>query len=93
MAIRRYLQQGFTYTLQGPLLPSGSAAVEEFLFVNRQGSCEASASALAVLLRAAGIPTRLVVGYATGANNVLTGYYEVRNSTHAWVEIFQAGVG
>jgi transglutaminase-like putative cysteine protease len=93
-AIRRYLQQGFTYTLQAPLLPSGADAVDEFLFSSRQGSCEAFASTLAVLSRAAGVPARLVTGYATGSYNVFTGYYEVRNSdAHAWVEIFQPGAG
>lgn len=94
MAIRRFFQRGFTYTLQAPLLPDGADAVDDFLFVTRQGSCEMFASATAVLLRATGVPARLVTGYTTGAYNVLTGYYEVRNSdAHAWVEIFQPGVG
>ena len=93
-AIRRYLQHGFTYTLQAPLLPDHADAVDEFLFVTRQGSCETFASALAVLLRAAGVPARLVTGYTTGSYNVFTGYYEVRNSdAHAWVEMFQPGAG
>src|SRR3989441_12292739 len=93
-AIRRYLRREFTYTLQAPLLPDRADAVDEFLFVTRQGSCETFASTLAVLLRAAGIPARLVTGYTTGSYNVLTGYYEVRNSdAHAWVEMFQPGAG
>ena len=93
-AIRRYLQHGFTYTLQAPLLPDRADAVDEFLFVTHQGSCELFASALAVLLRAAGIPARLVTGYTTGSYNVFTGYYDVRNSdAHAWVEMFQPGAG
>ena len=93
-AIRRYLQHGFTYTLQAPLLPDRADAVDEFLFVTHQGSCEMFASALAVLVRAAGIPARLVTGYTTGSYNVFTGYYDVRNSdAHAWVEMFQPGAG
>jgi transglutaminase-like putative cysteine protease len=93
-AIYHYFQNGFTYTLQAPELPEGADAVDTFLFVTRQGSCEIFASAMAVLLRAAGIPTRLVTGYATGTYNILTGYYEVRNSdAHAWVEIFHPGIG
>jgi hypothetical protein len=88
------LQHGFTYTLQAPLLPDRADAVDEFLFVTHQGSCETFASALAVLLRAAGVPARLVTGYTSGSYNVLTGYYEVRNSdAHAWVEMFQPGAG
>jgi len=93
-AIRRYLASGFAYTLQAPPLPARADAVDEFLFVTRQGSCEIFASAMAVLLRAAGVPARLVTGYTTGTYNLFTGYYEVRNSdAHAWVEIFQPGVG
>src|SRR3989454_1598074 len=93
-AIRRYLRREFTYTLQAPLLPDRADAVDEFLFVTRRGSCETFASTPAVLLRAAGIPARLVTGYTTGAYNVFTGYYEVRNSdAHAWVEMFQPGAG
>src|SRR5207245_1291131 len=76
------------------LLPDRADAVDEFLFVTHQGSCELFGSALAVLLRAAGIPARLVTGYTTGSYNVFTGYYDVRNSdAHAWVEMFQPGAG
>ncbi len=93
-AIQRYLATGFSYTLQAPPLSAGADAVDEFLFVTRQGSCEIFASAMAVLLRAAGVPARLVTGYTTGTYNIFTGYYEVRNSdAHAWVEVFQPGVG
>jgi len=93
-AIYYYFQNGFSYSLQAPGLPEGADAVDTFLFVTRQGSCEMFASAMAVLLRAAGIPARLVTGYATGTYNILTGYYEVRNSdAHAWVEIFHPGIG
>ncbi|MDQ7820992.1 MAG: transglutaminaseTgpA domain-containing protein [Armatimonadota bacterium] len=94
VAVADYLRRCCTYTLQAPPLPPGADAVDHFLFVTRQGSCEAFSSALAVLLRAAGVPARLVTGYTTGAYNRLTGYYEVRNSdAHAWVEVFQPGVG
>jgi transglutaminase-like putative cysteine protease len=94
MAIYHYFQNGFTYTLQAPELPEGADAVDTFLFITREGSCEMFASAMAVLLRGAGIPARLVTGYATGTYNALTGYYEVRNSdAHAWVEIFHPGIG
>ncbi len=94
MAIHEYFQRDFSYTLQAPPLPDRADAVDEFLFVTRRGSCEAFASALAVLLRSAGVPARLVTGYTAGAYNALTGYYEVRNSdAHAWVEVFQPGAG
>lgn len=94
IAINRFLWHDFTYNLQAPPLPERADAVDHFLFVSRQGACEAFASAMAVLLRASGVPARLVTGYTAGAYNVFTGYYEVRNSdAHAWVEMYQPGVG
>lgn len=94
VAVGRFLVTGYQYNLQAPLIPAGTDAVEHLLFVSKEGSCEAFASAMAVLLRAAGVPARLVTGYTTGSYNLLTGYYDVRNSdAHAWVEVFVAGVG
>ena len=49
---------------------------------------------MAVLLRADGIPTRIVTGYGPGERNPFTGYYEVRSSdAHAWVEVYYPGYG
>jgi transglutaminase-like putative cysteine protease len=94
LAVNRYLLVDYAYDLQAPLLSPGMDAVDHFLFVSRRGSCEAFASAMAVLLRAAGVPARLVTGYAPGRYNVLTGYYEVRNSdAHAWVEAYLPRAG
>jgi transglutaminase-like putative cysteine protease len=94
LAVNRYLLTGYTYDLQAPPLASGADAVDHFLFASRRGSCEMFASAMAVLLRSAGVPARLVTGYAPGAYNVLTGYYDVRNSdAHAWVEVFLPRAG
>src|SRR5207245_7418055 len=51
-------------------------------------------SAMAVLLRAEGIPTRIVTGYGAGERNALTGYFEVRQAdAHAWVEVYYPRVG
>ncbi len=94
VAVNRYLLSGYTYNLQAPLLPTGADAVDHFLFDSKQGACETFASAMAVLLRAAGVPARLVTGYTSGQYNILTGYYEVRNSdAHAWVEVYLPRVG
>lgn len=93
-AINQFLIERYRYSLQAPPLPAGADAVDQFLFEMGQGSCETFASAMAVLLRAAGVPARLVTGYTTGSYSVLTGYYEVRNSdAHAWVEAFIPRVG
>ena len=49
---------------------------------------------MAVLLRADGIPTRLVTGYGPGSRNTFTGYFEVRQSdAHAWVEVYYPSIG
>ena len=52
-------------------------AVDHFLFDTRKGYCEHIASAMAILLRAAGIPARFVVGFGPGEHNLFTGYYDV----------------
>lgn len=70
-----------------PLL--GRNSVDEFLFETRRGFCEHYASAFAVLMRAAGIPARIVTGYVGGELNELSGYYVIRQSdAHAWTEIW-----
>jgi transglutaminase-like putative cysteine protease len=94
LAINRHLLVAYSYDLQAPPLPRGADAVDQFLFVSRRGSCEIFASAMAVLLRAAGVPARIVTGYAPGRYNVFTGYYEVENAdAHAWVEVFLPRAG
>lgn len=83
---------GYRYSLRG--LPTGERALEQFLFENRQGHCEFFASAFAVLLRAAGVPCRLVGGYVGGEYNQLGGYYLVtEDMAHVWVEAWIEGSG
>lgn len=78
----------FHYTLQPQLL--GDAPVDEFLFSSRAGFCEHYAAAFVVLMRAAGIPARVVTGYLGGEMN--THYMIVRQSdAHAWAEAFIDG--
>ncbi|MEW6060289.1 MAG: transglutaminaseTgpA domain-containing protein [Actinomycetota bacterium] len=94
MAVQQWLQRNTTYNLDIPRDPPGVAAVDEFLFVRRQGFCEHIASGMAVLLRAVGVPTRFVTGYGPGERNLLTGYFEVREAdAHAWIEVLYPGVG
>jgi protein-glutamine gamma-glutamyltransferase len=79
--------QPFAYTLTPP--PLGAQPVDEFLFETREGFCEHYASALTVLLRAAGLPARVVTGYQGGELNAIGGYYIVRQSdAHAWTEVW-----
>jgi transglutaminase-like putative cysteine protease len=94
MAVQGWLQTNTQYDLTVPREPDGVDAVDHFLFVTRRGFCEHIAAAMAVLLRADGIPTRVVTGYGPGERNPFTGYYEVRNSdAHAWVEVNYPGYG
>ncbi len=93
-AVQTWLRRNTTYNLDIPPDPPGVDAVDRFLFETREGFCEHIASAMAVLLRAAGIPTRLVTGFGPGDRNPFTGYWEVRASdAHAWVEVFYPGAG
>ena len=92
-ALTLFREQQFFYTLQPPILASGDP-VDEFLFSTRRGFCEHYASAFTTLMRAAGIPARVVTGYQGGARNLIGGYYTVRQSdAHAWAEVWLAGQG
>lgn len=80
-------REGFVYTLQPPLL--GEHPVDEFLFAARSGFCEHYASAFAVVMRAAGIPARIVTGYLGGEVNPIGAYLIVRQAdAHAWTEVW-----
>jgi hypothetical protein len=69
--------------------PEDRDAIDYLLFDTQQGYCNYYASAMVVLARSAGIPARLVVGYAGGELEKETGLYAVRQrDTHAWVEVF-----
>src|SRR5438067_1064945 len=88
-----FLRKGrFTYTLEPPLL--GADPVDEFLFETKAGFCEHFASAFTVLMRAAGIPARVVTGYQGGDLNPVDQIITVRQSdAHAWTEVFLPGRG
>jgi transglutaminase-like putative cysteine protease len=86
-AITQFNREGFAYTLEPP--PLGVDAVDDFLFDTRKGFCEHYASSFVFLMRAAGIPARVVTGYQGGEPNVLGGYTIVRQSdAHAWAEVW-----
>ena len=87
-----FRQQPFVYTKQPPLLPDDP--IDQFLFETRQGFCEHYASAFTFLMRAAGIPARIVTGYQGGEFNSLGDYLIVRQSdAHAWTEVWITGKG
>ncbi len=85
-------REPFYYTLQPPRL--GDNPADEFLFETRRGFCEHYASSFALLMRLAGIPSRVVVGYLGGEANPIGDYMIVRQSdAHAWVEVWIEGQG
>lgn len=90
--VESYVRSSAKYTLDSPVPKDGEDAVDDFLFVSHLGFCEQFASAEVVLLRAAGIPARLVTGFASppsgGPSRPLRG-----DEAHAWVEAYVPGVG
>ena len=86
-ALRYFNQERFHYSLEAPLL--GTHSVDDFLFDTRTGFCEHYASTFAVMMRMAGIPTRIVTGYQGGWYSELGNYVLVRQSdAHAWTEVW-----
>ena len=82
-----FRNQPFRYTLSPP--PLGRDQVDDFLFATRAGFCEHYASAFVVILRAAGIPARVVTGYQGGEINPVDNLLTVRQSdAHAWAEVY-----
>ena len=83
---------GYQYTLTPPRL--GRESIDEFLFDTRQGYCEHYASAFVFLMRALGVPSRVVTGYQGGEINPVDGFVTVRQSdAHAWSEVWLTGRG
>jgi transglutaminase-like putative cysteine protease len=87
-----FRRDSFSYTLQPPL--AGRDMVDDFLFTSKAGFCEHYAGAYVVLMRAMGVPARVVTGYQGGEINPLDGYLTVRQSdAHAWAEIWLPAEG
>lgn len=90
--LRHFNQQPYGYTLRPP--PVGSEIVDDFLFETLNGFCIHYAGAMTFVLRAAGIPSRVVAGYQGGEINPAGNYLSVRQlDAHAWVEYWVAERG
>ncbi len=90
--LKMFHTEAFFYTLTPPRL--GADPVDGFLFDTRRGFCGHYASAFAALMRAAGIPARVVTGYQGGTYNRFAGYWILRQSdAHAWDEVWIEGPG
>lgn len=90
--LQRFNREPFAYTLKPPA--TGADGVDDFLFDTRSGFCAHYAGAMAFVLRAAGIPARVVAGYQGGELNPAGNYLLVHQfDAHAWVEYWQPEQG
>ncbi|KAB3527695.1 transglutaminase TgpA family protein [Alkaliphilus serpentinus] len=86
--IRNYLRENYKYSLEPTSTPDGKDFVEYFLFEEKEGYCTYFATAMAILLRTQGIPSRYVEGYMLPSEEK-DGTYEVtQRNAHAWVEAY-----
>ncbi|WP_042880673.1 transglutaminase TgpA family protein [Cupriavidus necator] len=91
-ALRLFAAAPFAYTLRPP--PLGREQVDSFVFDTRRGFCEHYAGSFVFLMRAAGVPARVVTGYQGGEYNPIGRHYVVRQSdAHAWAEVWLDGRG
>jgi len=91
-ALAYFNREGFQYTLSPP--PLGAQEIDDFLFETRKGFCEHYASSFVFLMRAAGVPARVVTGYQGGEYSDIGKYFIVRQSdAHAWAEVWLRGRG
>src|SRR5207247_2605025 len=91
IAIKHYLEDNYAYSTTD-LPQSEDDPVSAFLFEKKRGHCEYFATSMALLLRSAGIPSRLVNGFLEGEYNELGDFYVVRQSdAHSWVEVYFDG--
>lgn len=82
-----WIKADFSYTLVTP--PPGRDPVDEFLFGYKAGFCQHFSSAFVVLMRNAGVPARVVTGFAGGTRNRVGDYWVVRRmDAHAWAEVW-----
>ena len=92
MVLQRLRTGGYRYTLEPGLY--GTHTADEFWFDRKAGFCEHIASSFVLLMRAMGVPARVVTGYQGGELNSVDGMWTIRQSdAHAWSEVWMAGSG
>jgi hypothetical protein len=90
--LKHFKNEAFSYTLEPPILQDQDG-MDDFLFNTRAGFCEHYATSFVLLMRAAGLPARVVTGYLGGERHP-DGYWIVRQGdAHAWAEVWLEGQG
>lgn len=93
-AIEQYLSKNYKYSYTPGNLPEGRDFVDYFLFDVKEGYCTYYATAMCILTRCIGIPSRYVEGYILPPTPIKDNLYEVTNQqAHAWVEVYFEGIG
>jgi protein-glutamine gamma-glutamyltransferase len=93
LVVQQRLRQDFVYSLEQPSAGTRDP-LDHFLFETQEGHCEFFATAMALLLRSQGIPTRVVNGFHGGDFNPAGDYFIVRQRhAHSWVEVYFPGLG
>lgn len=86
--LNHFSRRHFSYTLRPPTT-AGRNSIDEFMFTTRQGFCEHYAQSFAVIMRAAGLPARIVTGYQGAEYNPQGGFWQIRaKDAHAWTEVW-----
>lgn len=93
LAIEQWLKTNLSYSLRMES-PGRTEPIHFFLFERKQGHCEYFSSAMAIMLRTVGVPTRNVNGFLGGEWNEYNDYIAVRaGDAHSWVEVYFGGAG
>ncbi|MEW8660531.1 MAG: DUF3488 and transglutaminase-like domain-containing protein [Candidatus Thiodiazotropha endolucinida] len=94
IALEQHLRRNYAYDFDSIFKSQQHTPLSQFLFETKKGHCEYFASALAIMLRTQGIPSRLVTGFSATNQNPMTGYYDIYAlDGHAWVEAYVDNVG
>ncbi len=93
VSVTNYLRSNISYQSTVSAPPVGTDVIDWFLFDYKKGFCNYYATAEVLLLRAAGVPARLAVGYAQGTQTSKNQYSVVARDSHAWPEVYFPGYG